>query len=89
MSAAEEPASARCDTGIIGLNQILGEGFPPNALYLIQGDPGFGKTTLALQFFWRVSAGVNPVFTSHFQKQAQNCLWWPAHTGGRLTASVF
>ena len=50
MSAGEEPASARCDTGISGLNHILGGGFPPNALYLVQGDPGVGKTTLALQF---------------------------------------
>jgi circadian clock protein KaiC len=50
MSAGEEPASARCDTGTSGLNHILGGGIPPNALYLIQGDPGVGKTTLALQF---------------------------------------
>jgi hypothetical protein len=28
----------------------LGGGFPPKALYLIQGDPGVVKTTLALQF---------------------------------------
>jgi circadian clock protein KaiC len=28
----------------------LGGGFPLNALNLVQGDPGVGKTTLALQF---------------------------------------
>ena len=39
-----------CDTGIEGLNEILGEGLVPNCLYLVQGDPGSGKTTLALQF---------------------------------------
>jgi circadian clock protein KaiC len=50
MSAGEQPASARCDTGASGLNHILGGGFPAKALYLIQGDPGVGKTTLALQF---------------------------------------
>src|SRR3984885_5686877 len=50
MSAGEEPVLARCDTGTSGLNHILGGGFPPNALYLVQGDPGVGKTTLALQF---------------------------------------
>ena len=50
MSDGEQPASARCDTGTSGLNHILGGGFPPKALYLIQGDPGVGKTTLALQF---------------------------------------
>src|SRR5262245_53364355 len=41
-----EPAS----TGIAGLDYILGGGLPPQRLYLIQGDPGVGKTTLALQF---------------------------------------
>ncbi|MCW5798445.1 MAG: AAA family ATPase [Nitrospira sp.] len=40
----------RCETGIDGLNEILGEGLPANCLYLVQGDPGSGKTTLALQF---------------------------------------
>ena len=41
---------ARCGTGIEGLDDILGGGLPQNRLYLIQGDPGVGKTTLALQF---------------------------------------
>lgn len=41
---------ARCETGIEGLNEILGQGLPANCLYLVQGDPGSGKTTLALQF---------------------------------------
>ena len=29
---------------------MLGGGLPRNRLYLVQGDPGVGKTTLALQF---------------------------------------
>src|SRR3954471_1016392 len=37
-------------TGISGLDDILGGGLPPRRLYLIQGQPGSGKTTLALQF---------------------------------------
>jgi circadian clock protein KaiC len=37
-------------TGISGLDDILGGGFPAERLYLIEGDPGAGKTTLALQF---------------------------------------
>jgi hypothetical protein len=43
----EAAALPRCDTGTSGLDHILGGGFPPKALYLIQGDPGVGKTTLA------------------------------------------
>lgn len=42
--------SPRCPTGVAGLDDILGGGFPRNRIYLIQGDPGVGKTTLALQF---------------------------------------
>lgn len=37
-------------TGITGLDHVLRGGLPPNRLYLISGDPGVGKTTLALQF---------------------------------------
>ena len=37
-------------TGIEGLTQILGGGFTPNRIYLVEGDPGSGKTTLALQY---------------------------------------
>lgn len=37
-------------TGIRGLDDILGGGFPANHVYLVEGDPGSGKTTLALQF---------------------------------------
>lgn len=40
----------RLRSGIEGLDNILSGGFPPNHLYLVEGDPGTGKTTLALQF---------------------------------------
>ena len=39
-----------CPTGVVGLDKILQGGLPPNRLYLLRGDPGVGKTTLALQF---------------------------------------
>lgn len=37
-------------TGSRGLDEILGGGVDPNRLYLYEGRPGTGKTTLALQF---------------------------------------
>ena len=37
-------------TGVQGLDEILGGGFPKHHVFLIQGDPGAGKTTLSLQF---------------------------------------
>ena len=41
----------RASTGVTGLDQILGgHGLPRNHLYLVDGEPGTGKTTLALNF---------------------------------------
>lgn len=46
----DEVGSSPCSTGIAGLDDVLSGGFPANQLYLVEGDPGTGKTTLALQF---------------------------------------
>ena len=43
-------AHARLQTGIAGLDDILHGGLQKGFLYLIEGNPGAGKTTLALQF---------------------------------------
>lgn len=40
----------RASTGVEGLDDILGGGFPRDRVYLVRGNPGVGKTTLALQF---------------------------------------
>jgi circadian clock protein KaiC len=37
-------------TGVVGLDDILGGGLARNHLYLLEGDPGTGKTTIAMQF---------------------------------------
>jgi circadian clock protein KaiC len=42
--------TARITTGVPGLDHVLAGGLPAEHVYLIQGDPGAGKTTLALQF---------------------------------------
>lgn len=40
----------KASTGIAGLDNILNGGFPAHEVYLVSGEPGTGKTTLALQF---------------------------------------
>jgi circadian clock protein KaiC len=40
----------RMPTGIPGLDEIMRGGLPRNYVYLIQGDPGSGKTTMSMQF---------------------------------------
>lgn len=44
------PANGRLSTGISGLDDILRGGLARGYLYLVEGSPGAGKTTLALQF---------------------------------------
>ena len=46
----ESTATAFSATGITGLDDVLGGGLTPHRLYLIEGDPGSGKTTLGLQY---------------------------------------
>ncbi len=46
----EFPNEDRVGTGIAGLDLILGGGLSRDRLFLIEGTPGSGKTTLALQF---------------------------------------
>lgn len=49
-------SSDRASSGIAGLDLVLCGGFPRDQMYLIEGDPGAGKTTLALQFLMQGAA---------------------------------
>ena len=48
-------------TGNAGFDLILKGGLPPNRLYLLEGTPGAGKTTLGLQFLLEGVALGEPV----------------------------
>jgi circadian clock protein KaiC len=50
MSDTSPAGDGRASTGIAGLDHLLRGGLPASRLHLIEGDPGTGKTTLALQF---------------------------------------
>ncbi|HEY3988341.1 MAG TPA: ATPase domain-containing protein [Acidobacteriaceae bacterium] len=43
-------AGGLLNTGVPGFDEILHGGLPRGHLYLVEGNPGTGKTTLALQF---------------------------------------
>jgi circadian clock protein KaiC len=57
------PVTRQCETGVPGLDDVLYGGLPRDRLYLVDGNPGVGKTTLALQFLLE---GV---------KQGEQCLY--------------
>jgi circadian clock protein KaiC len=50
LRTAEPNPAQRMSTGIAGLDDILGGGLTPQRVYLVEGSPGAGKTTLGLQF---------------------------------------
>jgi len=52
-SVQTKTSAARSATGIAGLDVVLHGGFLASGLYLVDGNPGAGKTTLALQYLLR------------------------------------
>ena len=55
----------KASTGIQGLDEILCGGLPRNRLHLLEGNPGTGKTTIALQFLIQgAEAGETGIYIS-------------------------
>ncbi len=55
----------RVSSGVAGLDELLGGGFPPGHVVLVTGLPGTGKTCLGLQFLLTgAAAGEKGVFLS-------------------------
>lgn len=49
LSAVEAGFAGRMKSGILEFDEVLGGGLVPGSLVLLGGDPGIGKSTLALQ----------------------------------------
>ncbi len=50
MVAHDDDTPIFLSTGIPGLDDVLAGGLTAERLYLVEGTPGTGKTTLALRF---------------------------------------
>ena len=56
LSEIDADASPRIASGSDELDRVLGGGFVPGSVVLLGGDPGIGKSTLALQIAGRLAA---------------------------------
>jgi circadian clock protein KaiC len=59
-------------TGIRGLDEVLSGGFARQHLFLVEGEPGAGKTTLALQFLQEgAKAGERSLYITLSESEAE------------------
>ena len=82
MSNLVESPVETAPTDIKGLDDILGGGFTRNRLYLVEGVPGSGKTTLALQFLLAGAQARRDRAVRHALRDRRGT----ARGGGTLTA---
>src|SRR5688572_23832487 len=82
----KEPVKLRARTGVPGLDDILNGGLPIGHLYLIEGDPGAGKTTVGLQFLMHGAAQGEPVLYVTLSESKAELESGAESTGGRLQA---
>ncbi len=61
LASVETSATERTSSGIGELDRVLGGGLVPGELILIGGDPGIGKSTLALQAAQKMAAAGSTV----------------------------
>lgn len=55
----------RASTGVAGLDEVLGGGWARKRMHLLEGSPGTGKTTIALQFLLAgAKAGESGIYIS-------------------------
>lgn len=71
-SNGDAKADDRLSTGVSGLDAILNGGFPRNHLYLIDGSPGTGKTTVALQLLMQgAQRGENGLYVTLSESKSE------------------
>jgi circadian clock protein KaiC len=71
MTAKPQP-TAKARTGVAGLDDILVGGLSPGHVYLLEGSPGTGKTTIALQFLLNgAKAGETGLYITMSETEAE------------------
>ncbi|HZF81407.1 MAG TPA: ATPase domain-containing protein, partial [Rubrivivax sp.] len=80
-SAPSEPGTPLLATGAPGLDDVLGGGLVANRLYVLEGAPGAGKTTVAVQFLLQGARRGEPVLYITLSETAEE-LQGVAHSHG-------
>jgi circadian clock protein KaiC len=90
MENIPRPPKDLCKTGIEGFDEILAGGLPRDRLYLVIGDPGVGKTTLALQFLLEgAKRGERGLYITLSETQAELSEVAVSHGWDLTTISLF
>jgi KaiC/GvpD/RAD55 family RecA-like ATPase len=71
-----EGGEQRLATGIAGLDSVLCGGLDAERLYLVEGEPGTGKTTLALQFLLDGARRGEKASRLRFRKANESFVLW-------------
>ena len=80
----------RLATGVKGLDEILNGGLPSGHLYLIEGDPGTGKTTIAMQFLLTgLEAGESVLYVTLSESKSELLLVGESHGWDMSKLEIF
>jgi replicative DNA helicase len=75
-------------TGVPGLDEIVGGGFPEFSFNIIAGAPGSGKTTLAHQFMFANATPERPHHNREVTEEKGRRLFSPALFFSKTTRSL-
>lgn len=64
LSEVDVEQSPRISTGLQELDRVLGGGLVPGSVILLGGEPGIGKSTLALQAVSQISSNMSTLYIS-------------------------
>ena len=88
MAAFSTQASQKAPSGIVGLDDVLGGGFTRGCLFLLEGMPGTGKTTIALRFLLQGARANEPTLYITLSETREELLNGAASHGWSVPDSV-
>lgn len=90
MDDTADRQSQRMPTGVAGLDDILAGGLIARHMYLIEGAPGTGKTTLGLQFLLEgVARGESGLYVTISERKEELCASAESHGWSLDAVSIF